>query len=64
MCEANVFLLRGGEKEEVMRAAVEVRDEGDVVVVVGMLGKRIEVPGARIVGVDIHDHEVLLMPRG
>ena len=63
MCEANVYLLRGDEREEVMRAAVEVRDEGGRVVVVGMLGKRREVPGARIVEIDIHDHEVLLAPR-
>lgn len=60
MCEAKVVLLKGDEREEIMQAALEVRDEGGKVVVVGMLGERKDVPGARIQEINIHDHEVLL----
>lgn len=62
MCEAKVVLLRGDEREEIMKAAVEVKDLGDKVVVVGMLGERKEVPGARILEINIHSHEVVLGP--
>lgn len=62
MCEAKVVLLKGDEREEIMKAAVEVRDLGGKVVVVGMLGERKEVPGARILEINIHGHEVVLGP--
>ena len=57
-----MVLLKGDEREEIMKAAVEVKDLGDKVVVVGMLGERKEVPGARILEINIHSHEVVLGP--
>lgn len=60
-----MVLQRGDnrDREEIMASALEVRDEGDKVVVIGMLGERRDVPGARIVEINIHNHEVLLVEK-
>jgi predicted RNA-binding protein len=63
MCEAKVLLQRGDGREEIMDAALEVRDEGNKVLVVGLLGEKREVQGAKIVEINIPRHEVLLAPR-
>lgn len=60
MCESKVFLVKKDGRERIMDSAVNIREEGGKVVVLGLLGERREVPGARILEVNIDKHEVLL----
>lgn len=64
MCESKVFLVKNGGRIKIMDAAIKVRDEGDKVVVVGLLGERKELENARITEINISEHEVLLAHRG
>jgi predicted RNA-binding protein len=60
MCESKVFLAKKDGKEKIMDSAINVREEGGKVVVLGLMGERRELQGARIVEINIDKHEVLL----
>lgn len=46
MCEINVFLLRGDERERVMDSVAKIIVEGDSIELTGILGDRMTVEGS------------------
>jgi predicted RNA-binding protein len=60
MCESKVFIIKGDKKEMLMEEAIYIKDEGDHVLIRGVLGETETVEGARIVVMDMDRHEVHL----
>ncbi len=60
MCESKVYLMEGGRKEKIADEAVIVREEGDGVVVLGLMGEKREIGKAHIVEVDARRHVVII----
>lgn len=46
MCELNVFLLRGDERERIMDSVARILVEGDSVQLTGILGDQMTVKGS------------------
>ncbi len=46
MCELNVFLLRGDERERVMDSVARILVEGDSIQLTGILGDQMTVEGS------------------
>ena len=46
MCEINVFLLRGAERERIMDSVAKILVEGDSIQLTGILGDRMTVSGS------------------
>jgi predicted RNA-binding protein len=46
MCELNVFLLRGDERERIMDSVAKIIVEGDSIELTGILGDRMTVGGS------------------
>lgn len=63
MCEAAVFLDRGGELEKVMDDVVEVRPEGGKILLVDVFGEQ-KLVSARIGEVALMDHRIVLRESG
>ncbi|MDY6795571.1 MAG: CooT family nickel-binding protein [Actinomycetota bacterium] len=59
MCEAAVFLDRGGELEKVMDDVVEVKPEGSKLLLVGVFGEQLLL-SAGIKEVELLDHRIIL----
>jgi predicted RNA-binding protein len=60
MCEAVVFLNRGGDLEKVMDDVVELKPEGDKILLVDVFGEQ-KLVSARISEVELMDHRVILV---
>ena len=63
MCEAAVFLDKDGELEKVMGDVVELRPEGDKLLLVDIFGEQ-RLVSARISEVELMDHRIILRERG
>ena len=59
MCEAVVFLNKGGELEKIMDDVVELKPEGDKLLLVDVFGEQ-KLVSARISDVELMDHWVIL----
>jgi predicted RNA-binding protein len=59
MCEAAVYLDRKGELEKVMDDVVEVRPEGDKLLLVDVFGEQ-KLVSARVKEVELLDHRIIL----
>lgn len=59
MCEAVVFLDKGGDLEKVMEDVVELKPEGDKLLLVDVFGEQ-KLVAARISEVELMDHRVIL----
>jgi predicted RNA-binding protein len=46
MCEINVFLLRGDERERIMDSVAKILVEGDSIQLTGILGDQMTVGGS------------------
>jgi uncharacterized protein len=46
MCEINVFLLRGDERERIMDSVAKILVEGDSIQLTGILGDQMTVRGS------------------
>ncbi|MGB9939593.1 CooT family nickel-binding protein [Methanosarcina sp.] len=46
MCEINVFLLRGDERERIMDSVAKILVEGDSIQLTGILGDQMSVRGS------------------
>jgi predicted RNA-binding protein len=63
MCEAAVFLDRDGDLEKVMDDVVELRPEGDKLLIVDVFGEQ-KLVSARIREVELMDHRIILRESG
>jgi predicted RNA-binding protein len=59
MCEAAVFLDRDGELEKVMDDVVEVKPEGNKLLLVDVFGEQ-KLVSARLKEVELMDHRIIL----
>lgn len=59
MCEAAVFIDRGGQLEKVMDDVVEVRPEEGKILLVDVFGEQ-KLVSARIGEVELLDHRIIL----
>jgi len=59
MCEAAVFLDKGGDLKKVMDDVVEVRPEGDKLLLVDVFGEQ-KLVSARLKEVELMDHRIIL----
>ena len=59
MCEAAVFLDRDGDLEKVMDDVVEVKPEGDKLLLVDVFGEQ-KLVSARLKEVELMDHRIIL----
>ncbi len=59
MCEAVVFLNKGGELEKIMDDVVELKPEGEKLLLVDVFGEQ-KLVSARISEVELMDHRVIL----
>ena len=59
MCEAAVFLDRDGDLEKVMDDVVEVRPEGDKMLLVDVFGEQ-KLVSARLKEAELMDHRIIL----
>lgn len=59
MCEAAVFINRGGEMEKIMDDVVEVRPEEGKLLLVDVFGEQ-KLVSARITEVELLDHRIIL----
>jgi predicted RNA-binding protein len=62
MCEAIVFLVRDGERKQLMENVVTVHPEGDKVLLTDLFGEQ-RLVTAKIDRVDLIGHEIILAPR-
>ncbi len=60
MCESSVYLIDEKGKEKVMDEALFIEDEGDRLVIRGILGEKEEILGGKIVKMDMDKHEILI----
>ncbi len=60
MCESSVYLIDEKGKEKVMDEALFIEDEGDKLVIRGILGEKEEILGGKIVKMDMNKHEILI----
>ncbi len=60
MCESKVYLVSGGRQELLFEGAVRVAEDGDEVVITGILGEKKAVANARVAEVDARKHIVIL----
>ncbi|MBC7252764.1 MAG: CooT family nickel-binding protein [Actinobacteria bacterium] len=59
MCEAAVYIDRGGELEKIMDDVVEVRPEEGKLLLVDVFGEQ-KLVSARIAEVELLDHRIVL----
>jgi predicted RNA-binding protein len=59
VCEAVVFIDRGGDLEKVMDDVVELKPEGEKLLLVDVFGEQ-KLVSARISEVELMDHRVIL----
>jgi predicted RNA-binding protein len=59
MCEAAVFLDKGGNLEKIMDDVVELKPEGEKILLVDVFGEQ-KLVSARISEVELMDHRVIL----
>lgn len=59
MCEAAVFLDRDGDLEKVMDDVVEVRPEGNKLLLVDVFGEQ-KLVSARLKEAELMDHRIIL----
>jgi predicted RNA-binding protein len=59
MCEAAVFLDRDGDLEKVMDDVVEVKPEGNKLLLVDVFGEQ-KLLSARLKEVELMDHRIIL----
>jgi len=59
MCEAAVFMDRGGQLEKIMDDVVEVRPEEGKILLVDVFGEQ-KLVSARIGEVELLDHRIIL----
>jgi len=62
MCEAVVFLVRDGDRRQLMENVVTVHPEGDQVLLTDLFGEQ-RLVTARIEQVDLIGHEIILATR-
>ncbi len=60
MCESSVYLMNDKGKEKVMDEALFIEDEGDKLVIRGILGEKEEILGGKIIKMDMDKHEILI----
>ncbi len=59
MCEAVVFVVKDGERQQVMENVVTVHPEGDKLLLTDLFGEQ-KLIAARIEKVDLTGHEIIL----
>lgn len=59
MCEAAVFMDKDGAEEQVMENVVELKTEGDRILLVDVFGEQ-KLLSARIKEVELLDHKIFL----
>jgi predicted RNA-binding protein len=59
MCEAVVFVVKDGEKEQIMENVVTVHPEGEKLLLTDLFGEQ-KLITASIVKVDLTGHEIIL----
>lgn len=59
MCEAVVFLVKGGNKEQIMDNVVTVHPEGDKLLLTDLFGEQ-RLVTASVEKVDLLEHEIIL----
>ncbi|AKB24818.1 hypothetical protein MSMTP_1349 [Methanosarcina sp. MTP4] len=62
MCELNVIMLRGEEREQVMESVAKIVVEGDSIELTGILGERMTVTGS-IKEINFSSGEALLLAK-
>ncbi|HII02627.1 TPA: CooT family nickel-binding protein [Methanosarcinaceae archaeon] len=62
MCELNVIMLRGEEREQVMESVAKIVVEGDSIKLTGILGERMTVTGS-IKEINFSSGEALLLAK-
>lgn len=63
MCESRVVLIEGGSEKVVMEEVILIDTDGEDLNLVGVLGQRKTVEGARIVKMDMDRHTIYLEKR-
>ena len=59
MCEAAVFLVKDGEKQQIMDNVVTVHPEGDKILLTDLFGEQ-KLVTAKVERVDLLEHEIIL----
>jgi predicted RNA-binding protein len=59
MCEAIVFIVKGGDKKQLMENVVTVHPEGDRILLTDLFGEQ-KLVTAKIEKVDLTGHEIIL----
>ncbi len=62
MCELNVIMLRGEEREQVMESVAKIVVEGDLIKLTGILGEKMTVTGS-IKEINFSSGEALLLAK-
>ena len=59
MCEAAVFIVKDGDRQQLMENVVTVKPEGDKVLLTDLFGEQ-KLVEAEVVKVDLTGHEIIL----
>jgi predicted RNA-binding protein len=59
MCEAVVFIVKDGDRQQLMENVVTVKPEGDKLLLTDLFGEQ-KLVTAEIVKVDLTGHEIIL----
>ena len=59
MCESNAYIKRGDKEELLLEDVARIVPEGDKLVLMGVLGNRVEIK-AEITELDLIGHKILL----
>ncbi len=62
MCDLNVIMLRGEERELIMESVAKIVVEGDSIELTGILGERMTVTGS-IKEINISSNEALILEK-
>ncbi len=62
MCEASVYIRRGGKEEKILEEVEILRPQGDTLFLANIYGEQKRVKG-RLVSIDFTEHKVVLEER-
>lgn len=60
MCESTVYMFEDGEQKEVMREVAKIDVIGNKVILIGILGDKIELEGFQVAEANFMEHRIVL----
>jgi predicted RNA-binding protein len=63
MCEANVYIVKGGDKQKIMENVVTIQPDGERLLLTDLFGEQ-KLITAEVETIDLLGHEIILRATG